>query len=82
MANISLNVNPTYEEKYDKALEQQRQNLGSEIHSLVAMKYPKCEKTGHRQAQCWSRKRDQNIAQLKRAVKLLSLNYHFIFAAF
>ena len=77
---ISLKINPTFEQivaickRYDKAMDLQRLNLASEIHmntsssrEKVVCSYPKCGKAGHTLAHCWKRKKDQNIAQLKRA---------------
>ena len=78
---ISLKINPTYDEivatckRYDKAMDQQRINSVSKIHMTsngeekVVCSYPKCGKPGHSQVNCWKRKHDLNIAQLKRAGK-------------
>ena len=76
---ISLCDNPTYEEivamckRYDKAkATKTAKEHGDQVHmntdtDKVVCSYPKCGKTGHNQAQCWKKKKDQKTARLKRS---------------
>ena len=78
---ISLQENPTYNEivamckRYDKVEEKQKsKETADQVHlntetDQVVCSYPKCGKSGHTQAQCWKKKKDQKIAQLKRTGK-------------
>ena len=78
---ISLQPDPTYDEivgmckRYDKVKEKQKSKDSTEqVHmntetAKVVCSHNKCGKTGHTQAQCWTKKKDQKIAQLKRSGK-------------
>ena len=77
--SIALMDNPTYAgvvatcKRYDKAMEKVAKN-GGEIHftestKKVVCSYHKCGKPGHTQAQCYLKKKDQKVAELKRAGK-------------
>ena len=71
--SIALMNNPSYADvvqtckRYDTAMDQM-DNLRGEIHltsstEKVVCSYPKCGKTGHTQAQCFVKKRDQKQQQ-------------------
>jgi hypothetical protein len=77
--SIALMNNPSYADvvrtckRYDTAMDQM-DNLRGEVHftsssEKVVCSYPKCGKTGHTQAQCFLKKRDQKAAAFKRAGK-------------
>ena len=77
---IFLRANPTYDEivgtckRYDKAMEQQRLNVVGEAHlntdtGKVVCSYPKCGKSGHTQANCWKKKKDQKTARSSKTEK-------------
>ena len=65
--------------RYDGAMEKinEARATTDEIHyndgdNQVVCSYPKCGKTGHTQAQCYLKKRDQQAAKWKRAGKKIS----------
>jgi hypothetical protein len=77
---ISMLDNPSFEtivascRRYDKVSAKKGVLNGGEIHynattEKVICSYPKCGKTGHTQAQCFLKKRDQKAAAFKRAGK-------------
>jgi hypothetical protein len=76
--NIALMSNPSYADvvqsckRYDTAMEQLDNKTGGEIHftastEKVVCSYTKCGKPGHTQVQCYLKKKDQQIAELKRS---------------
>ena len=78
---IAMLENPSYEaitstcKRYDKAMEKTnklKSAAGEEVNMAdddkkTKCSYPKCGKIGHSQAQCWMKKKDQKVAQLKRS---------------
>lgn len=80
--NIAMMDNPTIEtitktcKRYDSAVEKEKMlvnggevNMANDKDEKLVCTYSKCGKAGHTQAKCWLKKKDQKIAQMKRAGK-------------